>query len=465
MTKNDPNPEVFTNHYFRHGLRFDPKYDCRVVFLSDVDQTWIHLNIVPKYRASYLRRSVESLLYLRTFTLAEREEHLFHAPSSSKKKRQRNQGLSHDSVPVSINYKNGSVRLRDGPSLPPHEDQNKKDSGPFPISQQETSDREMRRLLRAHKVVPGPDRNIDQDLWRLYDLWELFLSNEKDDDEDTEKPCSLTNQADEKGGSRQFVLTALLPNPNSDQALKQTSTFVNSKWNKIPFPARPQILIDDVHYLRTLESVRVFDLYNPRSNHVVPLHLPIVKLQSRSQDISDSNNSSSNMRSVSAAVAAVPGPTVTHPGPTPEPTLPIHRHQRRHHRRRRHQNDDNDNENQSHSHRRRHHRYRRHKCALLTAILGRECNECQRQKKNLHLEEEKGEASSEQEEEALIKKEPFTPAGLAARAASASLHASAPSTTTTTTTTTTPTVTVITVNAPVNNHISPPVSLEAAYAL
>ncbi|KAG0283819.1 hypothetical protein BGZ96_011812 [Linnemannia gamsii] len=193
MSSND-DPEIFTNHYFRNGLRFHPKRSCRVVFLPDVDQIWVHLNIVPDYRAPYLRRLIESLLYLRDCSPDERDRYLFRTPSSKKKKK----GLSNDPLLVSINYNHGSVRVHEGPSSLSHAYKDQIKNGhltPYPISHPVTDDHEMKRLLKAHKVVPGQDRNIEQDLWRLNELWLMFALSEEDeeqesddDDENKEKP-------------------------------------------------------------------------------------------------------------------------------------------------------------------------------------------------------------------------------------------------------------------------------------
>lgn len=463
MNSND-GPEIFTNHYFRHGLRFDPKHGCRIVFLPDVDQIWVHLNIVPEYRAPYLRRLMESLLYLRDYNPNERDQYLFRTSSSKKKK-----GQSNEPVLVSINYNHGSVRVHEGPpsSSRAYKDQIKNGHlAPYPVSYPEPYGREIRRLLKAHKIVPGQDRNIEQDLWRLYELWLMFVSNEEDeeqefdddDDEIEEKPCFLSNQRCDKGDpSRQFTTTALLPNLDCGQRRGQAlgkqpdNNNIKGKEGPRPFPSRPQIqllLEDDVHYLRSVESVPRFDCYGKLPDGCEPPPMPIVNLRSRSRDGSNSTESI-NMRSASAAVATVAGGSgVTYSGLISDPTS-SRRKQRRHHRNC--YTDDSHGDSHSHSHSRRRHRHRRNKCRPLTAIFGRQFQI------DLHSREENTKASSSDQEAPMNRSS--APTGVATVHATDSLHNLTISTTGTTKTT---------VDSSNNNlHVSPlsPMSLEAARAL
>jgi hypothetical protein len=305
----------------------------------------------------------------------------------------------------------------------------------------------MRQLQKAHKIVPGQDRTIEQDLWRLNELWLMFVSKE----EDGEQKSDDYDENPDSGEGQSQALEKQADNNNNNS---------NKKGKKIPspFPSRPQIQLlleeDDVHYFRSIESVPRFDRYDELPDDCEPPPLPIVSLKSRSRDNSN-RTESNNMQSASAAVAAIAGGSgvVARSGLAPDLT-PSRRKKRRHHR-----HTDNHDESHSHSHHRRRHRHRRHKCGPLTAILGRECQV------DPHNREENIEAANSGQE-ALTNNGSFAPEGLAASVhATGSFHIPAASTTVTAPNNVTATTIVDSSND--NSHVSPlsPISFDAARTL
>ncbi|KAG0380302.1 hypothetical protein BGX24_009108 [Mortierella sp. AD032] len=322
--KHDDNPIVFTGRFFREALRFDPKHSCRVVFLPDVDHAWVTLNIVPNFRAPYVLRLLESLIYLRSYTPAERVKYLHCAPStsssssssrsdssSSKKRNRRDDEL----VMVTINTNKGTAVLHQNNNSPINHN---KSLEPFLFTQPETKDHEKWRLMRVHKIIPDKNSNVDQDLWRLYELWLLLRAYNGEEElyetagDDGDKACSSADQADdEEDGDeeeegpyhkracrRGFVYPRLHPHPHPHPHLHPHPDHVaaardNTKCKRSPFPNRPQIrllLEDDVYYLRKVDSVPIFDRFVGRADYGVEPPLPAVELQSLRQEKDSRNN-------------------------------------------------------------------------------------------------------------------------------------------------------------------------------
>ncbi|KAG0280784.1 hypothetical protein BGZ95_008689 [Linnemannia exigua] len=388
-------PIVFTDRFFRDALRFDPKHSCRVVFLPDVDHAWVTLNIVPNFRAPYVLRLLESLIYLRSYTPAERVKYLLCAPStsssssstSSSKKRSRR---DEEPVLVTININKGTAVLHQN-----HDNPNnyKKSLEPFLLTQPETTDHERWQLMNVHKIVPDKNSNVDQDLWRLYELWLLLRAYHGEgeqeaadevDEDDADKACSSGDQADDeeddderdegpnhKRACRQGLVDLRLhlhphrrphrlPRPNRVAAARN-----NTKCKRSPFPTRPQIrllLEDDVYYLRKVDSAPLFDRFIGRADYGVEPPLPAVELQSLLHE-GERKNSKSNKKKTCdkpqrvatvttgtdrRAIATLPG------GPTPAPTPLVHAHRRRHHDRNQKEVRYHPHQNQIHDQGRRH---------------------------------------------------------------------------------------------------------------
>ncbi|KAF9128794.1 hypothetical protein BGW39_004752 [Mortierella sp. 14UC] len=300
-------PKVFTNHTVTHGLRFDPKRDCRVVYLPDVGYFWVRLNIVPQYRAPYILRLCESLTYLRSFTPAERHKYFFRAPTSpssgTSSGSMRRVRQDKEPIMVAIDLKEKTLRL-DGPLLPLLENRLKE---PFPIKQTGVNDREMMTLMKAHKIVPGNESNVDRDLWRLHELWELLQKGHEEEEQDNddnddadrslsgssssssayqgddEQDAGLSRKKFRRGGNSTGTRSRTRPDQVPAEKSSSSSSAVSTKCKRSSFPTRPRIhpfLEDDVQYLRSTDSGPTFDCFVHRVDYGVAPLLPIVVVES-----------------------------------------------------------------------------------------------------------------------------------------------------------------------------------------
>ncbi|KAG0256552.1 hypothetical protein BG011_004442 [Mortierella polycephala] len=206
--------DVFNKHYYQHGLRFDSVTGLRVVFIPDIDQDWVNLNIVRGYRTAYLLRVIESLMCLRTFSAEDRERFLYgNANGNGDGDSQKGGGIcfcgckssKHNSLFVgdsnNNNKNNKSSNNNNCHNDNDDDDDNVNDNNINNVNNNINSDSpydgtvsialrkcsffpyqisesDMRRLRSVQILVPGPTSTIDGDLWRLNALYSHFQENQ-----------------------------------------------------------------------------------------------------------------------------------------------------------------------------------------------------------------------------------------------------------------------------------------------
>ncbi|KAF8939899.1 hypothetical protein EDD21DRAFT_349342 [Dissophora ornata] len=139
-------PEVFSEHYFQQGLRLIPAYGSRVVYIPDIIDTWVQSNILPPYRSNYILQLLNSLLYLRFSSRTGRQKNMT----------DHEQGMVFERV-AALDISSAST----GATL----------LTPF--------QQEVLRQKRIQCLIHGDETNIDEDMWRLYELWKKLALNEK----------------------------------------------------------------------------------------------------------------------------------------------------------------------------------------------------------------------------------------------------------------------------------------------
>ncbi|KAF9345784.1 hypothetical protein BGX26_002738 [Mortierella sp. AD094] len=191
---------VFQPNYFDEGLRLDPECRSLVVYISDINSDWVKWFIAHPYQSNYVLRVLNSLLHLRFQTTTSRETKI----------------AEYDQAEVLKGVSDMDLCM---PSQEGEDDESTS------LSQEEQIKLQRQKVItqqqQVQRLVHGTDTNIDQDMWRLYEVYK-----ELHDYEDETSRQALTSVDNIK---RCVVRSNLPKSPRLQLMLRNDETYLQPK--------------------------------------------------------------------------------------------------------------------------------------------------------------------------------------------------------------------------------------------
>ncbi|KAI1312996.1 hypothetical protein EDD11_002774 [Mortierella claussenii] len=161
-------PQVFTENYFERGLRMDPHSCSWVVHIDDISADWVHANVMHPYKSSYILRVLNSLLFLRLLSISDRERLIAAYEQTLMLQRVSNLSIStmDEDIPLGESSQQQQQQHEEQLSDQPH------------LYTSRMSLSEIWRQKQTQCLIHGDSTNIDEDMWRLYGLYEELFEYE-----------------------------------------------------------------------------------------------------------------------------------------------------------------------------------------------------------------------------------------------------------------------------------------------
>ncbi|KAI8350257.1 hypothetical protein B0O80DRAFT_500850 [Mortierella sp. GBAus27b] len=172
-------PRVFSDDYYSRGLRLFPQCGVKAVYIPDIDYYWVGQNILVPYQSSYVLQVLNSLLYLRLSSLSRKEGKMAEYEQNMLLERISAMEITPSNNNANDcdcdNHNNANTCANSSTSL-----STSKSSGDIIVYHtQEAFEMEVQQQSQVQCLIHGDGTNIDQDMWRLFDLWRTLHKEEE----------------------------------------------------------------------------------------------------------------------------------------------------------------------------------------------------------------------------------------------------------------------------------------------